>query len=81
MNNANIEVANALNAWKAGENAALDNLQVGNVFLGAMNIAAALGYADDTLEHSMAMGGAVRMIRKFQIFTDNDHVIVELIEE
>ena len=80
MTNANIEATNAMNAWKAGENAALENLQVGNLFLGAFGVAKALGYELGSLDYDMAVGGAVRMIRKFDIFTNNDHVIVELIE-
>ena len=80
MSNANIEVANAMNAWKAGENAALDSLKVGNLFLGAFGVAKALGYEQGSLGYDMAVGGAVRMIRKFDIFTNNDHVIIELIE-
>lgn len=80
MSNANMEITSMLNAWKAGENAALDNLKVGNVFQGCMNVADTLGYDKDSLDHDMAMHGALKMIRKFQVWTDKAGVIVELVE-
>lgn len=64
-------------AYVAGKVAAQEMLHVGNVFLGAFNVADSLGYARESLDWRSAVLGAKRAIAAFgQVWLDADGCIV-----